>query len=83
MVHRDLKPSNIFLDASLNVKLGDFGLATVLGRHDTSAVVDLASNQKIEDNSLTTGIGYVKIKKFCRLITFSNFYQSNTSFNKS
>jgi len=26
IIHRDLKPANIFLDASLNVKIGDFGL---------------------------------------------------------
>ena len=28
LIHRDLKPANIFLDKALNVKLGDFGLAT-------------------------------------------------------
>lgn len=28
IIHRDLKPSNIFQDANLNIKQGDFGLAT-------------------------------------------------------
>lgn len=28
VVHRDLKPENIFIDATSNVKIGDFGLAT-------------------------------------------------------
>lgn len=28
LIHRDMKPCNIFLDKNMNVKLGDFGLAT-------------------------------------------------------
>ena len=28
IVHRDLKPENIFIDGALNVRIGDFGLAT-------------------------------------------------------
>ncbi|KIX01635.1 uncharacterized protein Z518_09361 [Rhinocladiella mackenziei CBS 650.93] len=30
VIHRDLKMGNIFLDAKLNVKIGDFGLAAVM-----------------------------------------------------
>uniref|UniRef100_A0ACD6A230 Uncharacterized protein n=1 Tax=Avena sativa TaxID=4498 RepID=A0ACD6A230_AVESA len=31
VVHRDIKPSNVMLDASFNAKLGDFGLARLVG----------------------------------------------------
>ena len=35
VIHRDLKMGNIFLDARLNIKIGDFGLAAVMAdEHD-------------------------------------------------
>jgi serine/threonine protein kinase len=59
VIHRDLKPSNVFLDNNLNVKLGDFGLATA--KKDASrsnlSVFDSVKGLHSAENSLTSEIG--------------------------
>ena len=37
IMHRDIKPGNIFLDKNNNVKLGDSGLARLMGRDSVFA----------------------------------------------
>eukprot|EP00698_Gefionella_okellyi_P001959 TRINITY_DN11839_c0_g1_i1.p1 TRINITY_DN11839_c0_g1~~TRINITY_DN11839_c0_g1_i1.p1 ORF type:complete len:1322 (+),score=300.76 TRINITY_DN11839_c0_g1_i1:27-3968(+) len=54
IVHRDLKPANIFLDEALNVKLGDFGLASGPGASAAPSSVPVPPSL---ESDTTGGVG--------------------------
>ncbi|CAM0901441.1 unnamed protein product [Alopecurus aequalis] len=49
VLHRDIKPSNLMLDASFNVKLGDFGLAKLIDHGQGSHTTKIAGTKGYMD----------------------------------
>ncbi|CAI2363374.1 unnamed protein product [Moneuplotes crassus] len=43
ILHRDIKPGNLFLDTENNVKLGDFGLARIMGKESLYAYTNVGT----------------------------------------
>ncbi len=54
IIHRDLKPENIFLDEYGTAKIGDFGLATLVGKRSTAST---AAGHGAHDLDLNSSAG--------------------------
>ncbi len=53
VVHRDMKPSNLFGAPETGVRLGDFGIASVVGRGEMSGTLRFMAPEQLMDGAAT------------------------------
>ena len=67
MVHRDIKTPNVLLDADLNAKISDFGLARIHEEEHTHISTKVAGTMLVQNIKQTSQKTYLSLVFFCNL----------------